>query len=735
MVKSACIGFCRSSDNKKLGETVDDYINGKISEQELQNYCKNVRLENIKTQRDIGIDIITSNDFAMYDHMLDATCFVGNIQRRYYWEGGKIPLEIYFSLANGMQKDKFDVSPLKLQNWMNTNYLYHVPEFISPIEFSYSDNKPVVEYLDAKHAGIETRPTIIAPITYLLQGKSFEHDVEPIDLIDEILPVYQDLFSNFQIIGVRSVQIEDPMVCFAIDREMKDTYMYCYEKLKQYAKGIELNFITYYCSLRENFNFIFSLPVDSIHIDIPYNINYIDEYVDFTPKGSKVSLGVVDSRNVWKNNLDNSIEIVSKFCDKVGSDNVVVANSSPLFLCPYSTKLEYNLPDNLKKQLSFGVEKMQEVEIIKTAINKGSKAVDSQLKENRKIFSKNDKIYTGCFYENEANVKSEKYKSKWHDFVKKHNMRMNPIMFSGNTDLSIQNETMVDVVSVGACSGKESYDISCYEDFVKGMVVLENNFIPRFGSNYYKPIIISEDLKIKGDVFKSGIKNAKKGIKKPLKFNVCSPLHFMNFSFISPFIDQKNVYNKFSSDLSCCLRDILSDIDILQINDFTFLANRKLNRLDNFGDVDYYCKCLNQFIDSIKCTKCIALFNSFGNMDASSSYLEAICSAKVDIILLSSVRSGHDVIDTFTKYKPEIPIGFGMIDLYSNRISTKNEMFLAIKKIFMAMERENVLFTTEGDLRNNEKKTVDGVVKSLNSFEAGMKEVKKEIDKKNKKSS
>ena len=78
MVQSACIGFCRSSNNQKLSETVNDFVSGKITEHELKVYCKNVRLENLKTQKNIGIDIIPSNDFAMYDHK--------NQRHTFYWE-------------------------------------------------------------------------------------------------------------------------------------------------------------------------------------------------------------------------------------------------------------------------------------------------------------------------------------------------------------------------------------------------------------------------------------------------------------------------------------------------------------------------------------------------------------------------------------------------------------------------------------------------------------------------
>ena len=150
MLRSACIGFCRNNEKQELGVAINNYLKKRISEDELLSVCKNIRISNWKVQKKHNIDIIPSNDFSMYDNVLDMTCLVGNIQRRFYWEGGRVPLHIYFTMAHGQQKDKFDIFPLEMQNWLNTNYLYFVPEFVDPIDFEYSSNKPIVEYIEAK---------------------------------------------------------------------------------------------------------------------------------------------------------------------------------------------------------------------------------------------------------------------------------------------------------------------------------------------------------------------------------------------------------------------------------------------------------------------------------------------------------------------------------------------------------------------------------------------------------
>lgn len=732
MVQSACIGFCRSSNNQKLSETVNDFISGKITEHELKVYCKNVRLENLKTQKDIGIDIIPSNDFAMYDHMLDATCLVGNIQRRYYWEGGKIPLEIYFSLANGIQKDKFDVVPLKLQNWLNTNYLYHVPEFVSPIDFAYSDNKPIVEYLDASRVGIETRSSIIAPITYLLQGKSLENDIEPIDLVDEILPVYYELFENYKRLNVKSIQLEDPMICLAIDREMKSKYRDCYEQLRKYAGDIELHLVTYYCNLYENFDFICSLPVNSIHLDMKYNYSYVDDYLKKINNDVKFSIGVVDGSDIWKNNLQNSINVVSKFCDKIGEDNVIVATSSPLFLCPYSLALETKIPNQLCDKLSFAVEKLNELEVIKKALNDGVKSVESEIKENKKIFTSqrtavsfNDFIYG---YKDKKIVHANENRDcRWRDFTKKNKLNHMPIMFASEIDIETQNNSNSCFVSVDFT--KKNYDISDYQDKTEGMFVLERNMIPRFGSDYYNPTIVYDYLKIKDDVFKQCINDVKKKTQKPLKFAVCSPLHFMNFAFVNPFLDQKKNYEKFATDLEKAVNNVAKEICILQINDTTFQTNTSINYLRDAGTMNAFCYKLNEFLSGIKNIDCLALYNLYCNINDSVDFLSKM---DIDLLLLSSSRSTDDIFNIFAKYKPEICIGFGIIDLNSVRITTKNEVLNTVQKILSLIDEEKIVFSIDG--KNNHLQRPETIAKSLKNTDTAIKSLVKEIEKKQRKS-
>lgn len=55
-------------DLKKANEA---YWAGKLSKEDLLAEGKRLRIEHWKIQQKAGIDIIPSNDFAFYDHVLD----------------------------------------------------------------------------------------------------------------------------------------------------------------------------------------------------------------------------------------------------------------------------------------------------------------------------------------------------------------------------------------------------------------------------------------------------------------------------------------------------------------------------------------------------------------------------------------------------------------------------------------------------------------------------------------
>src|SRR5690606_27159859 len=106
-------------------------------------------------QNGAGIDHIPSNDFSLYDHVLDTTAMVGAIPPAYDWEGGSVDLDTYFAMARGTHgRASGDLPALEMTKWFDTNYHYMVPEFAPRQSFVLASAKPVEEFREAKALGL-----------------------------------------------------------------------------------------------------------------------------------------------------------------------------------------------------------------------------------------------------------------------------------------------------------------------------------------------------------------------------------------------------------------------------------------------------------------------------------------------------------------------------------------------------------------------------------------------------
>ena len=175
MVQAANLGFPRVGLNRELKKAQEAYWKGKVSLADLENTAKELRARHWNIQKDAGIEVIPSNDFSFYDQVLDTITMVGAVPERYNWDGGQIDLDLFFAMARGRQDGSTDVVAMEMTKWFDTNYHYIVPEFKADTEFKYSRDKAVKEFEEAKALGIETRPVLLGPVSFLLLGKTYDN--------------------------------------------------------------------------------------------------------------------------------------------------------------------------------------------------------------------------------------------------------------------------------------------------------------------------------------------------------------------------------------------------------------------------------------------------------------------------------------------------------------------------------------------------------------------------------
>lgn len=172
MALSSNLGFPRFGSNRQLKHLLESYWNGELEQEALLKGLKNLRIEHWQLQKSLGVDHIPSNDFSLYDHVLDTAVTFGVIPERFqHFPAG---IERYMAMSRGAKdpQEGVDVWPLEMKKWFDTNYHYMVPEFRRNEEFFLAQNPALEYYKEAKkECGLETRPVLLGPVTFLSLGK------------------------------------------------------------------------------------------------------------------------------------------------------------------------------------------------------------------------------------------------------------------------------------------------------------------------------------------------------------------------------------------------------------------------------------------------------------------------------------------------------------------------------------------------------------------------------------
>jgi 5-methyltetrahydropteroyltriglutamate--homocysteine methyltransferase len=391
MLKTSSLGFPRIGSDRQLKKATEGYWKGSISWEQLQAVASEIKNNNWQLQQSAGINFIASNDFSFYDHILDNIVLFGAIPERFKKVFGENHqgLDLYFAMARGLQKSGIDITALEMTKWFDTNYHYLVAEFSANQQFSLNAQKICQDFLEAKQIGVQTRPVIIGPVSFLLLGKSIDNS-NKLNLLPKLLPVYADLLAKLQEIGVCDVQIDEPFLATDISKDAINAYLQAYAYLKKHCGSLHLHLTTYFESLLDNTQLAFDLQTHSVHIDLVRG-DQLDACLQAIQDGQILSLGLIDGRNIWINNLEQSIEITKKAIQALGENRVIVSSSCSLLHSPISLASETSLDSEVKTWLAFAEEKLQEISIIAGAINNNLSEKQQQILQNNKIAIANKK--------------------------------------------------------------------------------------------------------------------------------------------------------------------------------------------------------------------------------------------------------------------------------------------------------------------------------------------------------
>ena len=721
------LGYPRIGTHRELKKASELYWEGKLTIQQLLQTGKTIRQQNWQLQKDAGIDLIPCNDFSFYDQVLDISLMVGAIPERYHilMEKKQLPdIDLLFAMARGYQKDGYDVTAMEMTKWFDTNYHYIVPEFTVNQKFNFYSKKILNEYLEAKDAGFNVKPVLLGPISYLLLGKEKEECFDRLELINNILPVYLEVLKKLNDNDAHYIQFDEPCLSLNLSEAVHQVILKTYQEIKSKFQNLHIILATYFECYGQNLQTALSLPVKTIHLDLIRCPPQLDDILttDFVRTKKNLSLGVVDGRNIWKNDFKQSLAFIAKAVEKIGAERVWIAPSCSLIHSPCDLDLETNdkiLTPEIKQWLAFAKQKIDEVVTLKQlASGENTTSANIKLGENT---TANESRKTSTLINNEKVKKrvagiTEKDVQRQHDFsvrkIKQRETLQLPMFptttigsFPQTTEVRSwrakfkkgeltqeqyddliaketteairwQEETGIDVLVHGEFERNDM--VEYFGEQLEGFVFTKNGWVQSYGSRCVKPPIIYGDVSRPAPMTVRWSMYAQSLTKQIVKGMLTGPVTILQWSFVRN--DQP--HSQTCTQIALAIRDEVVDLEeagikIIQIDEPAFREGLPL-RKENWQE--YLLWAVNAFRISASGVQDETQIHTHMCYSEFNDIIQNIAYMDADVITIECSRSQMELLDAFAIFKYPNEIGPGVYDIHSPRVPSKAEMVSLMKK-------------------------------------------------------
>ncbi|KAG8527924.1 uncharacterized protein KY384_006840 [Bacidia gigantensis] len=747
-VCSSILGFPRMGVNRDLKKANEAYWADKLSQKELLDEGKRLRLAHWKIQKDAGVNLIPSNDFSHYDHILDHIQLFGAVPERY--SKYKLdPIDEFFAMGRGRQVPEkgIDVPSLEMVKWFDSNYHYVKPTLQDGQQFKLAENpKPLVEFLEAKEAGIITRPVIVGPVSFLALGKADRgQNVVPISLLHSLLPLYEELLTKLKEAGVENVQIDEPVLALDLAPKVKNAYKPAYDRLSALGnKAPEITIATYFGDIVHNIDVLDSFKeLYGVHVDAVRNPEQVSTVIDALGPKQVLSIGVVDGRNIWKTNFKKAVEKVEDAVQKLGKDRVVVATSSSLLHTPHTLESEKKLDEEVRDWFSFAVEKATEINVIAKAVTEGPAAVRTELEANAKSME----ARASSKRTNVPEVKARQEAVKAADFERKSSFptriaqqqsKLNLPLFPTTTigsfpqtkDIRIQrnkftkgeitpeeyesfiNKEIEDVVKIQEELGLDVYVhgeperndmVQYFGERLDGYAFTTHAWVQSYGSRCVRPPIIVGDISRPAPMTVKESKYAASISKKPMKGMLTGPITCLRWSYPRDDVHQSVQ----AEQLALALRDEVVDLEaggvyVIQVDEPALREGLPLRA--GLERENYLSWAVKAFRLSTAGVEDSTQIHSHFCYSEFQDFFHAIAALDADVLSIENSKSDAKLLKVFVDEAYPRHIGPGVYDIHSPRIPSQQEIEERIQEMLQYLSPEQLWIDPDCGLKTRQWK-------------------------------
>ena len=728
------LGYPRIGNHRETKKALEAYWSGKISYKELVSTGKEIKLKNWQLQKDLGIDLIPSNDFSFYDHILDMSLALGAIPERYSGldkNSDKGLMDLYFAMARGYQDEDNDITAMEMTKWFDTNYHYIVPEFYKNQAFKLSSHKFLNDFVEAKEAGFHTKPMLIGPVSYLLLGKEKEADFDRIDLLENLLKVYVEMIELLKSHGVEWIQFDEPILVTDLSQKQKEAFTYAYSLMRKKFPDLKFMVATYFGGAGDNMETLLQLPVDAVHLDLVREPLQLETVLDKLQTNKFLSLGIIDGRNIWKNNYKESLNIIHKAMDKLGEERIMLAPSCSLLHvpCDLDSETTSGKLDKIKPWLAFAKQKINEIiDLRHLALGSNNEKTLFEYKNNQDVHL--SKKESTLIHNEGVKIRMAKAEKAGRPFRTKFIQRKEaqqkvlqlpefPTTTIGSFPQTIeirklraqrkkgeistedynqsirkeieaairwQEEINLDVLVHGEFERNDM--VEYFGERLEGFAFTKNGWVQSYGSRCVNPPIIYGDIARPKPMTVEWSTYAQSLTSKPVKGMLTGPVTILQWSFVRNDQPRSETCKQIAMAIDDEVRDLESaGIRVIQIDEPALREGLPLRKKDWDAYFDWAITAFRLSCAGVKDTTQIHTHMCYSEFN---DIMDKIAELDADVISIESSRSQMEILDTFSEFNYPNDIGPGIYDIHSPRVPSKEEMVVLLREAEKRIQSDKI---------------------------------------------
>ncbi|BBX23565.1 5-methyltetrahydropteroyltriglutamate--homocysteine methyltransferase [Mycolicibacter terrae] len=743
------LGSPRIGPRRELKRATESYWAGRIDQDQLQNVAAGLRRDTWAQLADAGLDSIPVNTFSYYDQMLDTAVLLGALPKRV--AGVTDELDRYFAAARG----NADIAPLEMTKWFDTNYHYIVPEIGPDTTFTLNPAKVLSELAEAKQQGVNARPVLIGPITFLLLSKAVDGGPAPIFRLDELTDIYAELLGTLAEAGAEWVQIDEPVLVTDIAADAPALAEQVYTRLGGLSNRPSIFVATYFGDPGAALPALARTPVEAIGVDLVYGPNTKIASVPELASKTLVA-GVVDGRNIWRTDLQAAL---AKLASLLGSAAAIAVSTSCSTLhVPYSLEPETGLDDALRSWLAFGAEKVAEVATLARALREGREAVadeiaasnaavasrksDSRL-NNADVRGRIATIAASGAQRGSAEARRAAQAERLHlpplptttigSFPQTVDIRKaRAALVAGEIDeaeytrrmkaeiadvITLQEQLGLDVLVHGEPERNDM--VQYFAEQLEGFFATANGWVQSYGSRCVRPPVLFGDVFRPSPMTVDWATYAQSLTDKPVKGMLTGPVTILAWSFVrddQPLADTAN-------QVALAIRDETVDLEkagiaVIQVDEPALRELLPLRKADQKAYLDWAVGAFRLSTSGVSDATQIhthLCYSEFGEV------INAIADLDADVTSIEAARSHMEVLDDLNAVGFSNGVGPGVYDIHSPRVPSTDEMAASLREALDAVPAQRLWVNPDCGLKT--RKT-DEVTASLANLVAAAKKAR-----------